>query len=394
MNRPFPFVLFLASILAVSASFAQEVGPARKLVMAFEYPGVEVLPGESVRLNLLFQNKGGSEEYLQVSVMEKAPGWNTALKSEELTVTGLFLPAGESKSLVFQAEPPLDPRPGKYLFRARAWSEDGRIAAEQTLQVSVRERRELTRGTAGIGLAASYPVLRGSSEVFYEFSLELENKMDQDAVFDLFAQGPQGWEVNFKPAYEPRYISSFQLKAKKSAKLTVEVKPPYGSKVGEYPVNVRVSSGAAYAETTLTVVLTGTYDLSISTASGLLSLEAMQGKPARVSMYVKNTGTAVQSHIGLFSFKPENWIVEYRPERIDDLSPGEMRQVEVLITPHNKALVGDYSVELKANGDKVSKSLELRVSVRASSVFGWIGIALIVLVVAALAFLFRWLGRR
>jgi uncharacterized membrane protein len=394
MYRTFLVCLIAILLLAGLPAFAQDTGPDRRVVMAFEYPGVEVLPGESVSLNLLFQNKGRLEESLQVSVVDKAPGWSVALKSAELTVTGLFLSVGESRPLTFQAEPPLEQRPGKYLFRVRAQSEDGRIVQEQSLQVSVRERKELARGTAGISLAASYPVLRGSSEIFYEFSLELENKMDQDAIFDLFAQGPQGWEVNFKPAYEPRYISSFQLKAKKSAKLTVEVKPPLGSKAGEYPVNVRVSSGAVYSETTLTVVLTGTYDLSVSTASGLLSLEAMQGKPARVSIYVKNLGTAVQSHIGLVSFNPENWIVEYRPDRLDELPPGEVRQVEVLITPHNKALVGDYSVELKASGEKVAKSVELRVTVKASSLFGWIGIALIVLVIGGLAFLFRWLGRR
>jgi uncharacterized membrane protein len=389
-------LLCLTSILPLSGlqSFAQDSGPDRRVVMAFEYPGVEVLPGQSVSLNLLFQNKGKSEESLEVSVLEKPIGWSAALKSGELTVTGLFLSVGESRPLTFQAEPPLEQRPGKYLFRVRAQSEDGGIVREQSLLVTVRERKDLARGTAGIGLATSYPVLRGSAEVFYEFSLELENKMDQDAVFDLFSKGPEGWEVNFKPAYESRYISSFQLKAKKSAKLTVEVKPPFDSKPGEYPVNVRISSGAVFAETTLTVVLTGTYDLSVSTASGLLSLEAMQGKPARVSIYVKNLGTAVQSHIGLLSFNPENWIVEYRPDRLDDLPPGETRQVEVMITPYNKALVGDYSVELRASGEKVAKSVELRVTVKASSIFGWIGIALIVLVVAGLAFLFRWLGRR
>jgi uncharacterized membrane protein len=51
-------------------------------------------------------------------------------------------------------------------------------------------------------------------------------------------------------------------------------------------------------------------------------------------------------------------------------------------------------VELKANGEKASKSVEFRVTVKASSIFGWIGIALIVVVIAGLALLFRWLGRR
>jgi uncharacterized membrane protein len=144
-------------------------------------------------------------------------------------------------------------------------------------------------------------------------------------------------------------------------------------------VNVRVSSGAAFAETTLTVVLTGTYDLDVSSASGVLSLAAQQGKPAQVTINIKNTGTAVQNHIGLFSFQPENWKVDFVPDKVDGLEPGDSRQVAVIVTPDAKALVGDYSLELKANGEKVSKP---------------IGIALIVMVILGLAGLFRWLGRR
>ena len=41
-------------------------------------------------------------------------------------MTGLFLSIGESRPLTFQAEPPFEQRPGRYLFRVRAHSEDGR----------------------------------------------------------------------------------------------------------------------------------------------------------------------------------------------------------------------------------------------------------------------------
>ena len=367
-------------------------GQQNRITLAFEYPGVEVFLGETITVGLILQNKGTVDETVNVRVAERPAGWNTAVKSSGLTVTGVYLPAGQSKTLNFEAAPPLELRAGRYLFRVEAQA--GELALGETFAAMVRERREQARGTAGIGLTTAYPILRGSSEVFYEFSLELENKLEEDTVFDLSARGPEGWEVNFKPAYEPRYISSFQLRAKRSGKLTVEVKPPAGAKAGEFPVNVRISSGAAFAETTLTVVLTGTYDLAVESASGVLSFSAQQGKPARLAISIKNTGTAAQNHIGLFSFQPENWIVDFVPDAVDGLEAGDTRQVEVLVTPHEKALVGDYSLELKANGEKVSKPIEFRVTVKASSIFGWIGIAIIVLVIGGLAVLFRWLGRR
>jgi len=307
-------------------------GQQNRITLAFEYPGVEVFLGETITVGLILQNKGTVDETVNVRVAERPAGWNTAVKSSGLTVTGVYLPAGQSKTLNFEAAPPLELRAGRYLFRVEAQA--GELALGETFAAMVRERREQARGTAGIGLTTAYPILRGSSEVFYEFSLELENKLEEDTVFDLAARGPEGWEVNFKPAYEPRYISSFQLRAKRSGKLTVEVKPPAGARAGEFPLNVRISSGAAFAETTLTVVLTGTYDLAVESASGVLSFSAQQGKPARLAISIKNTGTAAQNHIGLFSFQPENWIVDFVPDAVDGLEAGDTRQVEVIVTPH------------------------------------------------------------
>jgi uncharacterized membrane protein len=388
MHRPTLLCLLVYTLVLPCAPIFGQIS------MAFEYPGVEISPGETITIGLVLQNRGQTDETLNVSIADKAQGWIAAIKSAGMTVTGVYLPAGGSKTLSFEAVPPTEEKPGTFLFRVKGQLTDGQLRLEKALMVTVRERKDLPRGSAGIGLAASYPVLRGSSEIFYEFALELENKMEEDGLFDLAARGPEGWEMNFKPAYEPRYISNLQLKAKQSRKLTVEVKPPAGARPGEYPVNVRISSGAAFAVTTLTVVLTGTYDLSATTASGVLSLTALQGKPARISIFIKNTGTAVQSHIGLLSFNPENWNVDFVPDKVDGLEPGGTEQVEVIITPHDKALVGDYSVEIRANGDKVSKPVEFRVTVKASSLFGWIGIAIIVAVIGGLALLFRWLGRR
>jgi len=143
------------------------------------------------------------------------------------------------------------------------------------------------------------------------------------------------------------------------------------------------------------VVLTGIYKLDAGTPTGLLSLEALAGKPAQMSLFVKNTGSAVNKNISFSSFKPENWKVEFKPEKIEALEPGGMKQVEVIITSAGQALVGDYSVGLSVDGEKgSSKTVEIRVSVKTSAAWGWVGIFIIVLVIAGLGGLFLWLGRR
>ena len=64
------------------------------------------------------------------------------------------------------------------------------------------------------------------------------------------------------------------------------------------------------------------------------------------------------------------------------------------IIPYEDALVGDYSVSVNVQGEKATKNLELRTTVKASAAWGWIGIAVIVAVIGGLFGVFRWLGRR
>jgi len=172
------------------------------------------------------------------------------------------------------------------------------------------------------------------------------------------------------------------------------VKPQPEAAAGEYPVVVRVSSGEGRADVPLKVVLTGIYKLDAGTPNGLMSLEAVTGKPTSMSLLVKNTGSAVNHNISLSAFKPENWKVEFKPEKIEALEPNQFKQVEATITPGAQALVGDYSVGLTADGEKASKTVEMRVTVKAPTAWGWIGVGLIALVIGGMGGLFAWLGRR
>ena len=124
----------------------------------------------------------------------------------------------------------------------------------------------------------------------------------------------------------------------------------------------------------MTVILTGIYKLDAGTPTGILSLEAVAGKPANFSLFVKNTGSAVNRNVTFSSFKPENWEVTFKPEKIDALEPNALKQVEVTVKPAAQALVGDYSVGVMVNGEKSDKTIEMRVTVKASTAWGWIGI--------------------
>jgi uncharacterized membrane protein len=390
-------LVVMALALSPGLCFAKEQDenrPARSIFMAAEYPGVEVPVEENVSMDIIFHNKGKSDENMEVWIAEKPAGWKAKIKTYRYAVTGVHVPGGDDKTLTFEAEPGKEIQPGKYSFRIEAQTEDGEFKMGQNILVVVTRAAEKSDEDRGVKLTTSYPVIRGPSDATFEFSVEIVSKLDKDAVFDLFANGPQGWDINFKPAYESKYITSLRLKSNQNQSIAVEVKPALMADAGEYPINIRVSSGDAKGEAQLAVVLVGTYNLEVGTPNGLLSLDARQGKPANMSFYVKNAGSAANHDIKFMSFKPENWKVEFTPENIDIIEPGDLKQVEVAITPYEEALVGDYSISVNVEGEKASKIIEFRTTVKASAAWGWIGIGIIVAVIAGLFGIFRWLGRR
>jgi len=369
--------------------------PDRLISMAVEYPGIQIARDEdNVSMDVIFHNRGKSDESVKVWIASKPQGWNARLKTYRFAVTGVNVPSGSDKSLTFEAEIPKNVQPGAYEFEIKAQTPNRKFNMAQKITVEILEKQSASAKSGDLKLTTSYPVIRGPSDASFKFSVEVDSKLETESLLDLFAKGPEGWEVNFKPAYEDKYISSLRLKARENKSIDVEIKPAMAAQAGEYPINIRVSSGKSQAEATLTVILTGTYDLEVGTASGLLSLEARQGKPATVSFYIKNTGSAPNNEISFMSFKPENWTVEFKPEKVDTIAPDELKQVDMIITPYEDALVGDYSVAVTVKGEKASKNLEFRTTVKASAAWGWVGIGLIVLVIVGLLGLFRFVGRR
>jgi uncharacterized membrane protein len=367
--------------------------PERHIAVAPEYPSVVVPEEEDVSVDVVVRNGGRQNETINLSITSVPKGWKAWFKTYSFKIGGVYVESDSTKNVTLKAEPETGTTAGKYLFPIRALTADGQLTSSSELIIMVEGKKE-EKKSEGINITTSYPVLKGPTDAKFEFSLDVENKTDKEAIFNLAHEAPKNWDVNFKPSYEDKYFSSLRIKKDQSQTMAVEVKPYVLAEPGEYPIKVKVSSDKAKGEVKLTVVLTGTYKLDAGTAEGLLSLNAYQGKGANMSFYVKNNGSAAQNGIKFLTFKPENWKVEFSPEMIDTLPPAELKQVEMTITPADQALVGDYSVGVNVEGEKSTKNMEFRVTVRSSTAWGWIGMIIIVAVVAGLVFLFVRMGRR
>ena len=369
----------------------KDTRPERGLSVAFEYPGVVINEGDAANVDLIVTNKGKRDESILFTITQSPKGWDTRIKTYSFGITGVYVPEDDKKTVQFSAKPEKGTKPGTYTFKLSARSADGVLTASPSLTITLTQK-EKEKGE--VELTTSYPVLRGPNDAKFEFSLDVKNKTDKEALFNLTATAPKNWQANFKPPYEDKYISSLRLKDNESKSLNVEVTPDRFCTAGDYVIPVTIAAGESKAEAQLKVIITGTYKIEAGTASGLLSLTTEKGKPGNLSIYVKNTGSAPASDIEFLSIKPENWKVEFTPEKLPTIEPGDLKQVEVKITPAAEALVGDYAVGVNIKGEKSSDDLELRVTVKASAAWGWIGIGIIILVILGLFALFVTFGRR
>jgi uncharacterized membrane protein len=392
---PFVILTFTLGTALLSPALAAEekkdTRPERAISVAFEYPGVVISTGDDATVDLIVKNKGRQDESITFSITHCPKGWDARFKTYSFGISGVYVPEDDDKRVQFNAKPEKNTKPGTYTFKVSARSADGKLTASPTLTITLTEK-EKEKGE--IQLTTSYPVLRGPNDAKFEFSLDVKNKIDKEALFNLTATAPKGWQTNFKPPYEDKYISSLRLKDDESKSLNVEVTPDRFATAGTYRIPVTIAAGEAKAEAELEVIITGTYKIEAGTATGLLSLTTEKGKPGAMSIYVKNTGSAPAANIEFLSVKPENWKVEFTPEKLPVIEPGDLKQIELAITPAAEALVGDYAVGVNIKGEKSSDNLEFRVTVKASAAWGWIGIGIIVLVILGLFALFVTFGRR
>ncbi len=243
-------------------------------------------------------------------------------------------------------------------------------------------------------LKANYLELQGPSDATFTFKINLSNNGNNEQLYSLGAQVEEGWQVSFKPSYEDQQVASITVKPGETKSLDVKVTPPVNVQAGEYVIPIQAASNVSRITENLKVIITGTYKLEFSTPSGKLNTDIVAGRDKKVTMQVKNSGSAVLNNISFSAATPIDWTVSFEPKNIDSLKPGETRQVTATITAADKAIVGDYIVSMVAATPVVKSSADMRVTVKTSTLWGIVGFLIIVAVLYFIYQAFRKYGRR
>jgi uncharacterized membrane protein len=206
------------------------------------------------------------------------------------------------------------------------------------------------------------------------------------------ANAATGWEATFK--VNGKSVTSVDIEANTTSNIIIEIKPPDNIEAGTYEIPVKATTNSTSADLNLQIVITGSYNMELTTPTGLLSTNITAGETKKVELLLRNTGSAILSDISFASSAPANWTVTFEPTKVSTLLAGQSVQVFATIKAERRAIPGDYVANIESRTPEVSSKASLRISVKTSMLWGWVGILIIMLALGSVYYLFRKYGRR
>jgi uncharacterized membrane protein len=212
---------------------------------------------------------------------------------------------------------------------------------------------------------------------------------------------PANWEVYIEPTYEAgKRISSITIDSSysgmtKTIKLTAKA-PTYPlPDPGDYKILLQATSGNITGSLDLAARIAAKYAVSAVPVNQLYNSDAQAGKDNIYSIQISNIGTAVLENITFSSSHPDGWEIKFTPDKIETLKASDTITVDVNIKPPPKTVAGDYMISLQFSGKQATaNNMDVRVTVKTPTIWGWIGVIIIILVVAGLFYIIMRFGRR
>ena len=388
--------LLVASLTAFAAEPEKKETaepPKESFNLILPFTDLTVGQGQEVTMDAEVVNRTKNPVSVGLTIDGVPKGWEVGFNSRypSYPVRSVMVQGEKSTTVEFKAKVPENTKLGNYETKVAAKDETGKTNYLEKIVFRVTSKKV---ETGGLKLTSQYPVLTTPSGQTLKFTVDLKNETNKPLTASLNAEAPTGWAVRFKPQFGDTQISSIQLKENGTETLSVEIDSPVRADAKEYPVNIRARAGAFEASTNLKVTLKGVTDLKMGTVSGTLNAGVTAGQKTPVPFLVANSGTAPIRNLAFVTKKPDKWTIDFKPDKLDALTAGEVREVSMEITAPARAIAGDYAITVAANSADANKSVDFRVTVSTATLWGWVGAGIVAAVVLGLAIVFWRLGRR
>lgn len=223
--------------------------------------------------------------------------------------------------------------------------------------------------------------------------------VDEDAtekLFNVTVDYPSGWIAAVASGSQEVSAINLQRVSKESLKLLAV--PLVDMEPGEYTFTANFKSAIEgdplEGSIEFTAVITASYEIVLTTKSGLLSTDITAGKGNHYKLIVTNNSSTSVENITITSTEPEGWQVKFDKEKIESIEAGEKEEIDATINPPEKTIAGDYMLTFSAASENSTDSIDLRTTVETPTIWGIVGIGIIVVVIVGVAIIFTRLGRR
>jgi len=315
-------------------------------------------------------------------------GWTIQfINAEKTDVLSLFLKAVQSEKLTVKVTPSVDATIGVYNMTVSAVSKDGKLRASLDLTANLRET------TGEVEVISTFKEATLEAGKVLQVPIQIWNKGDKDTLTLLQVLSiPANWKAAFN--YEDVYVSQILVEASEAISLKLEVTPPSIVDVGSYSVVFAAKTeNGVVLQIDLGVNIVGSYKLGLELST--LYTTVNTGSSTSFTVKVTNTGQSPVTTLSLNVVAPDGWGVSVTPMQVTSLASRDSYTFNVVTQIPESTVAGDYMITLKAQSDQVSSGeTQLRVTASASTSWGLIGVAMVVIVIIALVVVFRKFSRR
>lgn len=385
---PFFILPVLAHSQPVTNSFQQF---SKGVILYTPYISRSATPGEDISYSISVINQSNKIENVSFSFQGMPGSWDPRLSSSSNTIQRVAvkpkkLAKNHSKTVTLHLSIPLKISKGIHRFIIRAETDNG-DSYELPVEVNIMES-----GTLSTSMKVQQANMQGYAGDDFNYHFVLYNKTAQDQTYALMSNPPPGWVARFRVS--GNYATSVRLGSNSNKTIYVKVTAPKNAESDTYNIPIRASAGNSHAQDTLQTVIKGKYKLNLTTPTGRLSTEITAGSKTKLKLKLVNTGSLPLHNIKLSSTKPADWDVSFKKKKVNRLKPGETMFVDATIKASDKAIAGDYQLQIDANTNNSSSSAKFRVTVGKSLLWGGISIAIIVVVIGGIFMMVRTYGRR
>jgi uncharacterized membrane protein len=378
---------FLLIALFVSSMFpAAEALAAGGLSIYTTYPSTLVIPGENAETSITVSNTTGAGLTVSLNVVSIPEGWEAYFEGGGKVIEKVYV-SDNYERVDLNVKIPRDVKEGKYTVTIGASA--GNYSDKLNLEYNIKSDVD-NKGT----LTTNYTELKGSSDTSFKYELEIKNNKSEAQTYSLGADVERGWQAKFSAKYDTKQIASLPVEPNQTSTVEVEIVPPPRVTAGEYVIPIAAASASETLTAELKVIITGTYGMTLTTPTGRLNVETTAGKEKAVDIVIQNTGSSDLQGVKLTSWQPDGWEVRFDSDVVDSIAAGESATLKAYVKPDEKAIAGDYVVEISAETPEASSSAEFRVMVKTSTLWGLVGIIVILLLIAGLYWTFNTYGRR